>query len=94
MICSYLIIEKYRENIIKMFEQQLVPQNPDSEYSSCEEYTKRKLWSWKHNLEINLDYDKHIGVTTSSLWEYTIFNLVYLYRNFDFDNYALVLYGG
>lgn len=86
-----LIIEKYRENIIKLFEGQLAQ---DPEYGTCEQYTKRKLWSWKHNLEINLDYDKHIGVTTSSLWEYTIFNLIYLYRNFDFDNYVLVLYGG
>ena len=86
-----LIINAYKKHIIEMFEYQL---NKDPDYADCDTYTKMKLWSWKHDLVINLKHSKEIGVTTSSHWEYTIFNLVYLYQHFDFENYELVLYGG
>ena len=86
-----LIISKYRERIIKMFKGML---DKDPEFGTTDQYAKRKLWMWEHGLELNMKYDKSLGVTTSSFWEYTVFNLVYLYRNFDFENYNLVLYGG
>lgn len=85
-----LIIEKYEEHIIKMFEGMIAG---NTEYGTLELYAQRKLYMWKHHLELNMKR-KNKGVTNSSLWEYTVFNLVYLYHNFDFDNYELVLYGG
>lgn len=88
-----LFIQKYREHIINMYEGFL--KEDEASRFSLQRYAKRKHFMWSHGLVLNMwkNYD-HIGVTTSDLWEYTIFNLIYLYRNFDFENYKLVLYGG
>lgn len=89
-----LFIQKYRDHIIQMYEDFLKPDDEVAGFN-LRRYAERKLWNWQHGLILNMwkNYD-HIGVTTSDLWEYTIFNLIYLYRNFDFDKYKLVLYGG
>jgi hypothetical protein len=88
-----LFIEKYQQHIIKMYEDMLA--DPDNPLDGINAYAKRKLWNWQHDLVVNLRDDyKFAGVTFSDFYEYTIFNLIYLYHNFDFDNYKLVLYGG
>ena len=88
-----LFIEKYQKHIIKMYEDMLA--DPDNPLEGINAYAKRKLWNWKHDLVVNLRDDyKFTRVTFSDFYEYTIFNLIYLYHNFDFENYKLVLYGG
>lgn len=55
---------------------------------------RRKVWEWNnHIIEKDLDEDPY-RVNNSSYWEYTIFNLIHLYKTFDFENYKLVLLGG
>ena len=64
--------------------------------------TKNKRWhySWKGvplSMELNFkeetDIDKML-VSGSSTYEYEIFNFISIYKNFDFDKYELVMYGG
>ena len=80
-----LFIEKYQKHIIKMYEDMLA--DPDNPLEGINAYAKRKLWNWKHDLVVNLRDDyKFTRVTFSDFYEYTIFNLIYLYHNFDFEN--------
>jgi hypothetical protein len=51
-----------------------------------------KVHEWKHHLVVQADAD--YKMTYSGSWEYTIFNLIFVYRTFDFDKDMLVLYGG
>ena len=64
--------------------------------------TKHKRWnySWKGtplSMEFNFkeatDIDKML-VSGSSTYEYEVFNFISIYKNFDFDKYELVMYGG
>lgn len=64
--------------------------------------TKNKKWhySWEGvPLSMELDFkedtdiDKMI-VSGSSTYEYEIFNFISIWKNFDFDKYELVMYGG
>ena len=45
------------------------------------------------NLKDGTDIDRML-VSGSSTYEYEIFNFISLYKNFDFDKYELVMYGG
>lgn len=64
--------------------------------------TKNKKWhySWEGvplSMELNFKEDTDIDrilVSSSSTYEYEIFNFISLYKNFDFDKYELVMYGG
>lgn len=64
--------------------------------------TKNKRWhySWEGtplSMELNFKEDTDIDkmlVSGSSTYEYEIFNFVSIYKNFDFDKYELVMYGG
>lgn len=91
-------IEKYKERIIKIFEEAL---KSDDErhpfYPSLKQYAKEKLRNWKYNVCVDLrpclDEDIY-NVTNDLSYEYCIFNLVALYKNFDFENNMLVIHGG
>ena len=64
--------------------------------------TKNKRWHYSWNgvplsMELNFKEDTDIDkmlVSGSSTYEYEIFNFVSIYKNFDFDKYELVMYGG
>lgn len=64
--------------------------------------TKKLRWSccWESvplSMELNLkeetDIDKML-VSGSSTYEYEIFNFISIYKNFDFERYELIIYGG
>lgn len=63
---------------------------------------KNKRWhySWEGtplSMELNFKEDTDIDkmlVSGSSTYEYEIFNFVSICKNFDFDKYELVMYGG
>lgn len=95
------IIESYRQNIVSYFqnllELQKYPIIPSK--STIEEqwkyYIEDKLERWQGkwgstplNLEENTD-----RITNSWLYEYSIFELVRLYKTFDWENDNLVLMG-
>lgn len=95
------IIESYRQNIVSYFQNLLEPQKypiiPSK--STIEEqwkyYIEDKLERWQGkwgstplNLEENTD-----RITNSWLYEYSIFELVRLYKTFDWENDNLVLMG-
>lgn len=90
-----LIIDKYKERIIKVFEEGMKPEKErDSFYPSLEEYAKQKIYFWKTDLQFR--YEKHTDkneVSAFSGYEYCIFNLISIYKNFDFENHKLIIYG-
>lgn len=64
--------------------------------------TKNQKWnySWEGvplSMELDFKEDTDVDrmlVSGSSTYEYEIFNFISLYKNFDFDKYELVMYGG
>lgn len=64
--------------------------------------TKKRRWSchWvgvpismEFNLKEDTDIDKML-VSGSYTYEYEVFNFISIYKNFDFEKYELVMYGG
>ena len=63
---------------------------------------KKLRWSyyWEGvplSMELNLKEETNIDkmlVSGSSTYEYEIFNFVSIYKNFDFERYELIIYGG
>ena len=103
-----LFIDKYEEEITKSFEDLYATPDvqemketgidtndvtaEDIHYVELKEYVHHKLHEWRYHLVSQPDAD--YKMTYSGYWEYTIFNLIFIYRTFDFDKDMLVLYGG
>lgn len=94
-----VIIESYRQNIVSYFQSLLEPQKDPRFKLTKEEKWKYaiedKLERWQGkwgftplNLEESTD-----KITSSWLYEYSIFELVRLYKTFDWENDSLVLMG-
>ena len=95
------VIEAYRQKIVNYFEGLLNPkQDPllstkQPKEDRCKFAVMDKLedWQGKHGfIPINLDEDSDC-ITHSWLYEYSIFELVRLYKTFDWENSDLVLVG-
>jgi len=98
------IIESYKEKIINYFSYLLDPEAPSHYYGSLPKITKEELW--KRHIEeklfgwqskyytdpVDLSLDREC-ITMSGLYEYAIFELVRLYKTFDWKNNDLVLVG-
>ena len=89
-----LFIRKYEKENAEMFKNLMNPS--DAEWEQVKEgYFRRKFFEWSQHFAVERDLDKiEFKVTNSSYWEYTVFNLIHLYKSFDFEKYALVLWGG
>lgn len=100
------VIEAYRQKIVDWFQSLL---NPDESQVTVAKLSKeeRKHFEWKYQIEDKLDRwsGKYFGIspinlnenseriTDSWLYEYAIFELIRLYKIFDWENDELVLGG-
>jgi hypothetical protein len=99
-----VIIRRYEEEIIAGYKELYeTPSKEECGEISQDEmhlqklkmHLRHKVWEWGMHLTIETDLDKDIyRVNNSNYWEYTVFNLIHLYKTFDFNKYALVLWGG
>lgn len=98
-----LFIEKYRQRIIKILSEAIKSDDErEINYTSNESYTKQKLSEFNMNLVYDFEEDKdengnirdQFEITSSWKYEYCIFNLIAIYKLFDFENYKLVVDGG
>lgn len=98
-------IEIYKNKIISYWEDlkndgaiQVLPFGIELERSDItkekkvERLIEDELFYWKNNYAINLDRDKE-RITNSWMYEHEIFDLVRIYKTFDFDNNYLLFYG-
>ena len=104
------IILAYRERIIEYHKQALEnEENPTligKYWSRCNETPKslieNELREWEasykgDNDEIcffNIDLSDKKRVSGSWKYKYGIFDMIYVYKNFDWDNYTMVVFGG
>lgn len=58
----------------------------------CLEDCQQQLAEWKKDWIFNFDEDKPT-LTNSWLYQYSIFNLMHLYKTIDFEKYDLLFYG-
>lgn len=100
------VIEAYRQKIVDWFQSLL---NPDESQVTIAKLSKeeRKHFEWKYQIEDKLNRwsGKYFGIspinlnenseriTDSWLYEYAIFELIRLYKIFDWENDELVLVG-
>lgn len=93
-----LFIEKYRQRISIVYKEAIKSiEDRIPGYPSVEDYHISKLIEWEKPLAYDLRdiMDKRpYEITTSYKYEYSIFNLIAIYKFFDFENYKLVIYGG
>lgn len=88
-----LIIEETRKEV-ESFLKTLLEKEDIKDYKK---YVERKLDEWQGKFGLKpyyLDQEKTDGAIVSSWdWEYSIFNLVYIYRFFDWENDYLIYSG-
>ena len=92
------VINNYKQQIIQYYEYLLEPAKNDSEVSIKDKQMTHitfRLQDWKNNYNlqpINTDLTKDT-ICDSWLFEYAIFELVRIYKTFDWENDALILLG-
>lgn len=101
VICSkedfLFAINTYKQNVINYYKG-LLDDTKDSEKMLGERrkhHIKNMLWEWENPFDIcpidtNLERE---SINRSWLYEYAIFELVRVYKTFDFENDALILLG-
>lgn len=89
-----ILIECYRKHISNILYEL-------TDEFECQEYVRQKQCMWSgdvlsqgkyypdRNFEIDLT-DNPYKVSKSSEFEYTIFNLIHVYKTFDWENYTMV----
>ena len=101
-----IAIEIYKEKIINYYKNLFVENDklhdpffhiPIGEVKKpiqekCVEHCRQMLSEWVKNFAINED-EKEEKLTNSWLYEYEIFELLRLYKTFDFNKYDLLFYG-
>lgn len=93
-----IFIEKYREIIAKAYKEGFKSdEEREFNWPSLKSYDEEKMREWEHGLVYDLDVEKgnhQFELATSWKYEYTIFNLIAVYKLFDFENYKLIIIGG
>ena len=87
-------IESYRNNIVNYFKG-LLESDVKSQEERCKYAVKDKIERWSNEFGVcplNLDLSNS-RITDSWLYEYAVFELVRLYKTFDWENNNLVLMG-
>ncbi len=99
VICSkddFLVaINEYKQNIINYYKSLLEEEEGVPIEYKCKRHIKNQLGEWQNNFgicPIDTDLTRQC-INRSWLYEYAIFELVRLYKTFDFENDTLVLLG-
>lgn len=90
------VIEQYRQKIVNIYEDLLREQSVDKwnktpQLERLKRHVNDYLFNWKH-IPYNLDMDTP-NIVRSWLYEHAIFELVRLYKTFDFEQYDLIFFG-
>lgn len=86
-------INEYKRKVVSFLESLI--ENGEVVSDRCKEDIKSRLYEWKNPFgtkAINTDLSTSC-ISQSWLYEYAVFELVRLYKTFDWDNDALVLVG-
>lgn len=83
-----IIIEHYIERVKSLYKN-LIEKNNHLELF---DHVKSMGMEWTHDFAVNLDRETPV-ITSSWKYEYSIFELIRIYKNFDFKNYVLIYAG-
>ena len=83
-----LIIDNYIEKVKSMYKE-LVDNNDPNELLN---HVKSMNMEWSHDFAVDLDRDNP-EITSSYKYEYGLFELVRLYKTFDFKTHVLIYVG-
>lgn len=89
-----LIIKKYQENILSAYKDWWNGGEPSDGINSILLHNlRRTVHLWSSDLITDLSDDK-FKVTNSLYYEHSIYNLITVYKHFDWENKTLVVIGG
>lgn len=81
------IIESYRQNVINYYTNLKDETDKNKEY-----YIKNKITEWTSLIPYNLDMNEE-QIVNSWKFEYAVFELIRIYKTFDWDNDLLIYCG-
>ena len=104
------IILAYRQRVIDYMKASLdLYQHPEEKESSKHWFTVDLIKEWEHEIRewehtflgdndercyFNIDLSDKKRVSGSWMYKFAFFDMIFIYKTFDWDNYTMVVYGG
>jgi hypothetical protein len=85
------VLREYKLKRIVDEEKVMPEKDSDHALDKVKEYFKEKVWEWKQLIPFDLNDSQ--SITTSWKFEYVIFELVRIYKTFDWENNLLIWSG-
>ena len=105
-----MIILEYRQRVIDYMKASLdLYQHPEEKESEKHWFTVDLVKEWEHEIRewehsymgdndetcyFNIDLSDKERVSGSWMYKFAIFDMIFIYKTFDWDNYTMVVYGG
>lgn len=105
-----MIILEYRQRVIDYMKDSLdLYQHPEEKEFSKHWFTLDLIKEWEDEIRewehtflgdndercyFNIDLSDKKRVSGSWMYKYAIFDMIFVYKTFDWDNYTMVVYGG
>ena len=105
-----MIILEYRQRVIDYMKASLdLYQHPEEKESRKHWFTVDLVQEWEHEIRewehtflgdndetcyFNIDLSDKKRVSGSWMYKFAIFDMIFIYKTFDWDNYTMVVYGG
>lgn len=86
-----ILIEEINKNIAETMKYIMDIKNDETRLKKLENYVRMRLGFWINQYNIDLDLNNKDCVSNSWFKDYAIFDLVYLYKAFDFEKYKLIV---
>lgn len=93
IIDYYKHLFKENEQLCDPFFHIPIEEIKKSVQEKCIEECQNQILEWGKDWIINFDEDKKEIISGSWFYQYSIFNLVHLYKTIDFNKYDLLFYG-
>lgn len=85
-------VMEYYEKMLKNYDRQNISNLTQSEIFEGFEHLRSMYFEWMHNFVYDLEVPDKI--TSSWKYEYAIFELIRIYKSFDWENDVMIYYGG
>lgn len=86
------IIKQYKQKIIDFYEDLLKEPNQKGQYGKMRRHIENQVMEWK-TLHVVNTHENTESLCQSWLYEYAIFDLVRIYKTFDWENKRMIFMG-
>ena len=86
------IIERYKQKIVDLYKDLLEDPDQKVQYGKMLQHTKHRFAEW-NTLRVINTYENEESLCNSWIYEYVIFDLVRIYKSFDWKNKRMIFMG-